>query len=374
MPSVCNVRATPVRRTNGRKTHVVVDDDGAIIEDIDAFLAYLRGNAASENTVTAYARHLALLFRWLTIRGSDWEDLTLEGLSAFATDLRDGSLRSLHRVGTYRPQAERSRATCEAVMAAVYSFLTYWKYEGKRGPADLTLYREASHTSRSTQAFLSHVESRRPHKERLIKIRGPKADMPQIIDFEDDFARLIEAANTHRDQALLSAMYDGGLRIGQALGLKHEDLDLARKRIWVERREENPNEALSKQRNRFWIGMPDRFFTLYSRSLVDEQLMLDIDSDFVFVNLASAHRGGPMTSRNGWQIVKGISERAGVRLTPHTLRHTHGTALARDGWSQPEIAERLGQSNPSSADVYIHLAADHIHSKYLSSDLAKAQA
>lgn len=374
MPAVCNVRATPVRRANGRKTYVVVDDDGAIIEDIDDFLAYLRGNANSENTIEAYARHLALLFRWLTIRGSHWEDLTLQGLSAFAMDLRDGSLRSLQRVGTYRPQTERKRRSCEAVMAAVYSFLEYWRNEGQRGPADLTLYRNSSYVGNSTQAFLSHVESRRPQKERLIKIRGPKPDLPRIIDFEDDFALLLAAANTHRDRALLSAMYDGGVRIGQALGLKHEDLDMARKRIWIQRREDNPNDAISKQRTRFPLSMPDRFFTLYGRSLVDEQLMLGIDSDFVFVNLAPGYRGAPMSAPNAGQIIAGISQRAGVRLTPHTLRHTHGTALARDGWTQPQIAERLGQSQPSSADVYIHLAADHIESKYQSSDLAKAQA
>ncbi|ORA58466.1 tyrosine-type recombinase/integrase [Mycobacteroides franklinii] len=44
-------------------------------------------------------------------------------------------------------------------------------------------------------------------------------------------------------------------------------------------------------------------------------------------------------------------------LHPHTLRPTHATALAKAGWTAPEIAARLGQSHASSADVYIHLAA-----------------
>jgi integrase/recombinase XerD len=53
-----------------------------------------------------------------------------------------------------------------------------------------------------------------------------------------------------------------------------------------------------------------------------------------------------------------------VDLTPHVLRHTHGTDLARHSWTAPLIAKRLGQSNASSADVYIHLADSDITAKY----------
>lgn len=53
-----------------------------------------------------------------------------------------------------------------------------------------------------------------------------------------------------------------------------------------------------------------------------------------------------------------------TRTQPNTgsaeKRHTHATALARAGWTAPEIAARLGQSHPASADVYIHLASDDL--------------
>jgi integrase/recombinase XerD len=45
------------------------------------------------------------------------------------------------------------------------------------------------------------------------------------------------------------------------------------------------------------------------------------------------------------------------------LRHTHGTALAKAGWTTAEIAARLGQSFASSADVYIHLASEDLAMK-----------
>lgn len=363
------VRTEPITLPSGSQRLTVVDRNGDLIDVVERFLEYLVATNSSINTVRSYARHLALFFRWLDERGADWELLTFDALCAFGIDLQDGTLRTYYRRGTLRPAEPRSRATCEAVMAAVYSFLDFWRLEG-RGPADLRLYRDEGTRRRSTHAFLAHIERQRPQQERRLRFRGPKTALPKVIDFEDDFARLVASASTYRDQALLSAMYDGGLRIGQAIGLHHEDIDIARKRVRVVRREDNANGALSKQRTEFVVDMPPRFITYYGLSLTDEQLALGISSDYVFVNLSPANRGAPMKYENAKQIVSGIGRRAGVTLTPHTLRHTHGTALAKQGWSAPQIAARLGQSSNTSADVYIHLAEDDLSIRYAETSMA----
>jgi integrase/recombinase XerD len=364
MDRVSNVRSVRVDLPSGRTTWSVVDDTGRAIPEVEQFInTYLPATNASPNTVKSYARHLALFFRWLATCDTDWEALSFEGLCMFVNDLRDGTLRSLTRAGTYRTPTPRSRATAEAVLAAVYGFLHYWRLEG-RGPRGLELYQEARRAGRPSHSFLAHVESRRTKFERRVKVRGAKTPSPLVIQFESDYIALCAAARTARDRTLLSAMYDGGLRISQALGLRHGDLDIARKRISVERRLDNANGALSKQQSTFWLPMPERFFEFYAASLVDEQLAKGIDSDYVFVNLQTRDVGRPMSYSNAYQVVSAIGRRAGVSLTPHTLRHTHGTALARAGWSAPQIAKRLGQSAASSADVYIHLADDDITEKY----------
>ncbi len=364
MERVSNVRSVRVDLPNGRSTWSVVDESGLAIPEVEQFInTYLTATNASPNTLESYARHLALFFRWLAIRHTDWEQLTFEGLCMFVNDLRDGTLRSLDRAGSYRKPRPRSRATAEAVLAAVYGFLHYWRVEG-RGPDGLQLYQESRRAGRPSYSFLAHVESRRPKVERRIKVKGPKTPPPVVIRFEEDFQALCATARTARDRTLLSALYDGGLRISQALGLRHGDIDLARRRICVERRLDNANGAVSKQTNTFWQPMPERFFEYYGSSLVDEQLALGVDSDYVFVNLQQRTLGRPMSYSNAYQLIRSLGLRAGVDLTPHTLRHTHGTALARAGWSAPQIAKRLGQSAASSADVYIHLADDDIAQKY----------
>lgn len=379
MMTVSNVRATAVLQPDGTKGVTVVDADGRPIEDVDSFLnLYLRAAHASSNTVKAYANHLALFFRWLDTRALRWEVIDFETFCAFAIDLRDGTLPTLRRVGEYRTPKPRSAATVKATMAAIYSFLTFWRFEG-RGPADPRLHGDHVSPSRSRHGFLSHLANRGQNRgdakkaSHPLRVRGPKPKPPQIIDFEDDFSRLTAAATTARDRTLLSAMYDGGLRISQALGLRHEDVDIARGRVKVVRRETNANGALSKQRSEFFVSLPPRFFRHYADSLTEEQLALKIDSDYVFVNLRERDRGRAMGYANALQIVTGLGRRTGISLKPHSLRHTHGTALAKDGWSAPMIAERLGQSSASSADVYIHLSSDDIASKYAASKMAQGE-
>lgn len=81
----------------------------------------------------------------------------------------------------------------------------------------------------------------------------------------------------------------------------------------------------------------------------------------MFVNLSRPPVGSPLSYSNAYQLLARIGASAGIEdLHPHMLRHTHATALAKAGWTAPEIAARLGQSHAASADVYIHLASDDL--------------
>lgn len=367
---VSNVRSVAVLTPSGRETFTVVDQEGLPVAEVDIYLnTYLYAKNSSSNTIKSYSTHLALFFRWLDIRGAHWEHLDFEGFCAFAGDLRDGTLPSLRRIGVYRPKSERSRATCEAVLAGVHSFLEYWQLEN-RGPEDLRLYRAVSPTSTRKYGFLAHIEDQLT-RQRRVRVRGPKSAPFKIIGFETDFEKLLANATTSRDKLLLSAMYDGGLRVSQAVGLHHEDILIAEKQIRVSRRTDNANGALSKQRDDFVLDVMPRFFAFYAASLVGEQLAMGIDSEYVFVNLRYADRGRPMTSGNARSVVKSIGRRAGISLKPHMLRHTHGTALAKAGWSAPQIAKRLGQSAAGSAEPYIHLADEDISTLYAGSSFAR---
>lgn len=341
---------------NGAASWTVVDDVGLPVTEVEQFLHWMRAIGRSQNTVRSYARHLSLFYRWLTVRGIDWDTVTFDAACDFVGALAVG----LPPLQTQRNR--RAQGTVKAVSAAVREFYEFHRVEG-RGPKHLVMTRNPAGLPRRSRSFLAHVEQRNPSGvSRLTRHSRKPTETVKTIDFEADFAKLLASASTDRDRLLLSALYDLGLRIGQALGLRHGDLELMRRQVRVHRREDNENGALSKQRAQFSVDAPRRFFDIYAAYLLGE--IAHIDSDYVFVNLTRAPIGAPMTYSNAYQVIETIGAAAGLGyLHPHMLRHTHATALARAGWTAPEIAARLGQSHAASADVYIHLASDDLTNK-----------
>lgn len=53
-------------------------------------------------------------------------------------------------------------------------------------------------------------------------------------------------------------------------------------------------------------------------------------------------------------------KKAGItkRVTPHTLRHTHGTALVMAGASLAEVQDQLGHADIATTRMYVHLSGE----------------
>ncbi|WP_198416457.1 tyrosine-type recombinase/integrase [Cryobacterium lyxosi] len=357
MPMVA--KAVEFDTRSGRRSWTVVGPDGIPIDDLEAYLGAIRSSGRANNTVKSYARHLSLFWRWLNAAKVDWEELTFPDLTDFLHVYRRG-VYPLERVDG----RERTQSSTRAVAAAVKEFIDFQRTEG-RGPTQLILTRASRYSARPSSAFLAHIQKRAPGtRNRLLEGFKDTAHRPGTIDFEIDFEKLLQACETFRDRLLLSAMYDGGIRVGQALGLRHGDLLIPEKHILVERRDNNLNGATSKTPDLLNLKMPRRFFDLYTNYLLRELLPRQIDSDYLFVNINQEPLGAPCSYSNIYQQVASIGSRAGFpSLTPHVLRHTHATYLAKEGWTSAQIAARLGQRHAASADVYIHITEDDIDQK-----------
>ncbi|TFD84449.1 transposase [Cryobacterium lactosi] len=344
---------------SGRRSWTVVGADGIPIDELEAYLGTIRSTGRATNTVKSYARHLSLFWRWLDAAKVDWEKLTFPQLTDFLHVYRRG-VYPLERADG----RERSQSSTKAVAAAVKEFIDFQRAEG-RGPSQLILTRASRYSVRTSNAFLAHIEQRAPAtRNRLVEGFKDAGRPPSTIDFESDFEKLLTACDTFRDRLLLSAMYDGGMRVGQALGLRHGDLLIPRKHVLVERRDNNLNGATSKTPDLLDLSMPRRFFDLYADYLLKELMPRRLDSDYLFININQEPLGIPCSYSNIYQQVVSIGARAGIpSLTPHVLRHTHATYLAKMGWTSAEIAARLGQRHAASADVYIHIAADDLDQK-----------
>ena len=140
-----------------------------------------------------------------------------------------------------------------------------------------------------------------------------------------------------------------GLRLGELIGLRWEDIDFERRQLSVRRSVSYGIES-SPKNNRF------RYVPLAS-DLFHELASKRREGGWVFL-----HRGSPVTSSSATNALRRACEQAGLRpLGWHVLRHTFASQLASDGHSLYKIQWLLGHSDPKMTQIYAHLAPSALH-------------
>ena len=153
------------------------------------------------------------------------------------------------------------------------------------------------------------------------------------------------------------------MRIGQALGLRHADIQSWDNVIRVVPRDDNSNGARAKIKDAHTIHVSADLMCLYADYLVYE--FDEIESDYVFVNLWEGERGRPMTYGSVADLFRRLSRKTGILVHPHMLRHTHATELLRSGWDAAYVQKRLGHAQiQTTINTYTHLTDDDMKKAY----------
>jgi integrase/recombinase XerD len=154
-------------------------------------------------------------------------------------------------------------------------------------------------------------------------------------------------------------MFQTGMRIGQILGLRHEDVSVENGEIHIVPRDNNSNGARAKTRNTYTIPVMTDLMQLYVDYLVEDLNALEVDSlpDYVFVNLWEGEIGRPMTYAAVMSLVKHLSKKTSISFTPHMFRHTRATVWIRDDKLSLEVVARLlGHSSVATTNgTYLQL-------------------
>ena len=165
---------------------------------------------------------------------------------------------------------------------------------------------------------------------------------------------LVEACEHLRDRFLLVLLAETGMRIGQALGLRHGDFVSHRKELRIVPRGDNANGARAKTIESSTIPVSAGLVRLYSTYMFDEYG--ELDSDYVFVNLFAAPYGSPLRYQAVYQLVRRLRARTGIGFNLHMLRHSHATDLLRQGVGIDVVAKLLThRSSTTTSQTYVHL-------------------
>jgi len=145
-----------------------------------------------------------------------------------------------------------------------------------------------------------------------------------------------------RDHAMLELLYAGGLRVGEIVGLRVEDLRLDMSTVLVRGKGDKErivpigDKAVAALRMYLERGRPG----LVGKARgVQRVLFLSV-------------RGNALTTQVVWSMVRGVNRNA----SPHKMRHSAATHMVEHGADLRSVQTFLGHADIATTQVYTHLA------------------
>ena len=341
----------------GRDVWIVLNEDYSPVRPIHDYLRYIENKNYSPNTLRAYASNLRFYWQFLKEKKLDWTNITILNLSEFIYWLKTSSTKV---VDIKQKTSIRSEKTINHYLKTIRSFYDFQSRLGKVDELDIYQVRKLNKSKFSYKSLLHHTKSGKA-KTNVLKLREPKK-IPGCLT-KEEVRKLVDGCNNIRDKFLLCLLYETGMRIGEALGLRHEDIhSRGINEIHVVSRDTNTNRARAKSGERI-IHVSKELMRLYSSYLIDDYPQ--VDSDYVFVNCWKGAIGKPISKSNVDNLFKRLSKSTGVNAHPHLLRHTHATELIQAGWDMAHVQKRLGHSDiQTTVNTYIHLNNEDLAQKY----------
>jgi integrase len=195
--------------------------------------------------------------------------------------------------------------------------------------------------------------------------RPPKMVRPEGRTLTREQAQqLLETLKEHRHESLYLLMLSTGMRRGEALGLRWEDLNLENGVVRIKRnlkreggRIVTADTKTLKSRRAVNVPSPVLEALQKNRDLQEmERAELGetwVESGFIFTTSI----GTPIDPRNLYREFSQICERAGLgHWHPHELRHSAASLMLASGVKLQVVSEVLGHSSiRMTADVYGHI-------------------
>ena len=186
-------------------------------------------------------------------------------------------------------------------------------------------------------------------ERKLRKITPPGVDlMTKTADMlltEEEVTRMIEAAKTSRDRALISVLYEAGARIGEIGAMTWGDLNFTSVNVAC-------NTAGKTGKPRYIPLITSKPYLLAWKN--DYPLEIKPDA-YVFIAITTRK---PVRYHALSVHLRGIAERAGIdrHITPHIFRHSRITHLIRQGVSESVIKMMMwGSITSEMFQTYAHL-------------------
>ena len=302
-------------------------------ELVDEFLEFASGRARPA-TVRAYAHDLSVFFG---VIGKEPADVTPKDVLRFVTAQRRPRSGAENVVRISDGESGLSTSTIKRRLAAVSSLYGYLVIRGDAGVVTNPVPRG-----------LPTRRNRHRGEVGAPLVRGVRR-LPRILN-PDEVEALMAALRTDRDRALAQAMLIGGLRRGEVLGLRLEDLRLGEWRVFI---------AEGKGGHQRLVPISPTFFAMVAAYMNNERPP-DAPTDRLFPWSRSRARDGasPLSRRDhrDLQCRSGAGRprpchvpRAAPHLSHEAARSGHGPRGRPGPGRSPAPSRRRGSTCTSAS-------------------------
>ena len=177
-------------------------------------------------------------------------------------------------------------------------------------------------------------ELERPMKEKTLPTVLSKAEVKQI---------LVNTRNL-KHKAVLSTIYSAGLRIGEVLNLRINDIDVDRMQIHIKNAK----------------GKKDRYVKMSKANYIVLKSYLHQYLPKLYLFEGPDNRRYSSSSIR--QVLSRACQRSGIKkhVTPHTLRHSYATHLLELGIDLRYVQAFLGHKKPETTMIYTHISSEKV--------------
>lgn len=338
------------------KIKILLDDNYKPVKPVNNFLKSMLNRGKSPNTITAYCYHLKIFFEFLQAIGITYDDVfadessekgPMDYFSDFIIYLQfpqffGGKIINFNRDQEVAP--ERTNATVNCIMAAVFSFYDY--LARNETLKHLDVYKDIV-ANGQTWNFLYGMTTNNLVKSNVFKLREPDEELKYIT--EEQCIELMKACKTLRDKLIVGCGFYLGMRASEILNLRISDLHLWENIILVTPRENNINGARVKNYAKGKLRVPPKLALMFIKYL---DQIADVDTDYVFINLKGKTKHEPMNLGNIEEFYKTLSERVGFKVTSHMCRHGYAVMRLSAGAQLIDIQKELRHKSMESTLIY----------------------
>ncbi len=300
---------------------------------IEHFVQYLEGERnASEHTVSNYLMDIR------QFAGLTWGD---EAKPPYKW--KEADRFAARKFLVFFQKLEMAPATTGRKLSALrsfYKFLVREEYVALNPFAGLSLPKKGSYLPTVLSAGEVGRLLAAPHE-----MAGEKTSL---------FAEYIPV----RDTAILETLYSTGMRLGELVGMKEDQIDILSGIINV--------LGKGKKERLCPLGRPaERALQNALAWRTDIWISLGVKGDAKNAVFLNKH-GGPITARSIERMVKKYAAYCGLKpsVSPHALRHSFATHLLDNGADLRSVQELLGHASLSTTQIYTHVSIEKLKRVY----------